>query len=191
VDKFLLLSQYAFGSRCRVWIIEADRKIFEYLTLNCNPPWLSWLCEGIGDVSNYYLIIGIFCVAYYWFNSPRFIRFLVACLLLLAVTEGAAYALKILVARPRPAVEWLIYVDHKALGFPSAHAVNTMALAVFMARWFHKSLVVFLLFPLVVGVSRVLANYHYPLDVLGGWIIGATLASLWNTTLNRLRWSRN
>jgi undecaprenyl-diphosphatase len=171
-----------------VWLIEADKALFEYLTLFCNPPWLSALSESIGNLSTYTWPAAIFCVLYYWLNSPRFVRFLLAVSVLLLFSEGSAYLLKQLVARPRPAVEWLIYVDPKAVGFPSAHAVNTMALAFFLSRWFRVALVCYLPLPLIMGASRVLANYHYPLDVVGGWALGFCIAWLYWQLMRRWRW---
>ena len=155
-----------------MWLIGIDKEIFAYLTLYANPPWVSALAERIGNLSTYTVPTLVFCALYYWLNSPRFLRFLLLVAVLLLFSEGIAYTLKILIARPRPAVDWLIYVDPQALGFPSAHAVNSMALAAFLARWFGKSLLWYLPIPLIIGCSRVLANYHYPLDVIGGWLIG-------------------
>jgi membrane-associated phospholipid phosphatase len=161
-----------------MFLIELDKRLFEYLTLYANPPWLSAICEKIGDVSTYTLPAIFFCVLYYWVNSPRLLRFLLLVLVVLASSEATAQLIKYLVARPRPAVEWLIYVDPRALGFPSAHSVNTMALAYLLARWFDKSIFWYLPLPLVIGTSRVFANYHYPLDVVGGWIIGYAVSAL-------------
>jgi len=158
-------------------LIDWDKSLFEYLTLYANPPWLSALSEKFGNPATFAIPIAIFCVAYFFLNRYRFAKFLLFVVVLLACSEGVAQLLKIFVARPRPAVEWLIYVDAKALGFPSAHAVNTMALAVFLARWFDKSLLWYLPIPIVIGVSRVLANYHYPLDVIGGWLVGYVVAA--------------
>lgn len=171
-----------------MWLIEADKALYEYLTLFCNPPWLSALSESIGNLSTYAWPVAIFCVLYYWLNSPRFVRFLLAVSVLLIFSEGSAYLLKQLFARPRPAVEWLIYVDPKAVGFPSAHAVNTMALAFFLSRWFSVALLWYLPLPLIMGASRVLANYHYPLDVVGGWALGFCIARLHWQLVRRWRW---
>jgi len=169
-----------------VWLVDLDKQIFKYLTLYCNPPWLSAVSEKIGDLSTYTIPVVVFAVLYYWLNSPRFLRFLVVVVILLVISEGAAYWIKHAVARPRPAVEWLIYVDAKALCFPSAHAVNSMALAVLLSHWFGKSLLWYLPLPLLIGASRVLANYHYPLDVIGGWMIGFAVASLLWPVLRKL-----
>lgn len=163
-----------------MWLIDLDKQVYEYLTLYCNPPWLTALAESMGNPSTYTPLLISLAVLYYWLNSPRFLRFLLAACLLLLIGEGCAYILKIVVARPRPAVDWLIYVDPKAFGFPSAHAVNTMALAALLSRWFDRSILWYLPLPLLIGASRVLANYHYPLDVIGGWLVGYVAAlALW------------
>lgn len=182
----MLLPQCKRGAPCRVFIIEFDKKVFEYLTLHANPPWVSALSERIGDLGSYTIPAIVFCVLYYWLNSPRFLRFVLCVVVLLALSEGAAYLIKITVARPRPAVEWLIYLDPKAVGFPSAHAVNSMALAFFLSRWFDKSMLWYLPLPLIIGASRVMANYHYPLDVIGGWLLGYAVAWLYWAGIQRL-----
>lgn len=178
-------SDFAFAGNL-MQLVELDKRIFEFLTLWANPPWLSALCEKLGDWSTYTIPTVIFCLLYYWLNSPRFARFLLVVVIVLACSEATAQLIKHAVARPRPAIEWLIYIDPKALGFPSAHAVNTMALAVIFARWFEKSILWYLPLPLIIGVSRVFANYHYPLDVIGGWLIGYTIATLAWRLLKRM-----
>lgn len=62
--------------------------------------------------------------------------------------------------------------------FPSAHTALAFSLAVtiFMhdrrVGWF------FLIGALVIGIARVLANVHYPVDILGGALIGTLVAVL-------------
>ncbi|HRP67911.1 MAG TPA: phosphatase PAP2 family protein [Turneriella sp.] len=158
-----------------MWIATLDHQIFEYLTLFANPPWLTALCERIGDMKSYAIPVIVFWAVYLYRERMRALRFLFFLIAAFALSEFTAHLLKELFQRPRPAVEWLIYIDPKALGFPSAHAMNTMVLAVLLADWFKKSFLWFLPLPLVVGASRVFANYHYPFDVIGGWFIGYVL----------------
>lgn len=158
------------------WLIAQDRALFEYLTLHVNPPWLSLLCEYIGRPSTYAIPILFLSLVYLFRDKQKFAFFLLATILLLTLSESTAHFLKSMFARPRPAVFWHIYVDPKALGFPSSHAANTMALAVFLSRWFSKPLAWFLFIPFIIGSSRVFANYHFPLDVFFGWLVGFCVA---------------
>lgn len=167
------------------WLVTIDKEVFQYLTLYANPPWLQGWSEKIGDLSTYTIPVVAFSIMYFCLNRPRFLRFAFLLTVLLVCSESFSYLVKNLVARPRPAVEWLIYTDAKAMGFPSAHAVNSMALAFFAARWFEVNLLWYIGIPLIIGLSRVFANYHYPLDVLGGWLMGYILAHFYWVFMRR------
>ncbi len=61
-------------------------------------------------------------------------------------------------------------------GFPSGHTAAAFALA--LTIWLHdkKAGVIFLIAAAVIGIARVLANVHYPIDILGGAILGIIAA---------------
>jgi undecaprenyl-diphosphatase len=62
--------------------------------------------------------------------------------------------------------------------FFSGHAANTMAVATFLYLIFRKDLNYFwLLFiwPLIFAYSRIYLGLHYPLDIICGYLCGATL----------------
>lgn len=69
-----------------------------------------------------------------------------------------------------------------AFGFMSSHAANAMGLAVFLlfalptGRFQPLKIGVFV-WALVISYSRVYLAAHYPLDVLGGWLVGAALGA--------------
>ncbi len=69
-----------------------------------------------------------------------------------------------------------------SLSFPSNHAANMMALGV-VGWWFTRGKMRWLWFllPLAIGYSRVYLGFHYPSDVLAGWLLGALCAafSIW------------
>lgn len=60
--------------------------------------------------------------------------------------------------------------------FPSGHTAQAFALSVTIFLHDRKIGWYFLMGALVVGVSRVVANVHYPLDIVGGAFIGTLVA---------------
>jgi undecaprenyl-diphosphatase len=80
-------------------------------------------------------------------------------------------------------------VKQEGSSYPSAHASNTMCLAVLacllwpaLGKWP-------LLLPLVVGYSRLYLGKHYPTDVAAGWLFGLAVAMavwlVWRCWLSR------
>jgi undecaprenyl-diphosphatase len=97
-------------------------------------------------------------------------------------------AVKALVGRPRPAVAWRLVELPNEPGFPSGHALCSMAvygaLALIVARSLHsrvaRGLVIAGGFGLavLVGLTRIYLGVHYPVDVLAGWTAGLACALL-------------
>ena len=60
--------------------------------------------------------------------------------------------------------------------FPSGHTAASFALAT--SVWLHnkKLGLFFVIIALTIGVSRVLANVHWPLDIIGGIIVGIVIS---------------
>lgn len=107
----------------------------------------------------------------------------------LAGASLLAHAAKTLVLRPRPALHpWLTSPDSQ-WSYPSAHAMQATALAVALLaiarlapaprRW---AVVLGLAAVLMVAVSRVYLQVHYPSDVL----VGAIAAACWVLGLRAL-----
>lgn len=65
-------------------------------------------------------------------------------------------------------------------GFPSCHAANTFALAVFLSLYFkNRWLTIFIIsWSLLVSYSRMYLGVHYPGDIIGGFAIGTITAVL-------------
>lgn len=60
--------------------------------------------------------------------------------------------------------------------FPSEHTTLAFALAVTVFMHDKKVGLLFLISALVIGVARVLANVHYPIDIVGGAFLGTIVA---------------
>lgn len=94
------------------------------------------------------------------------------------------------ISEPRPFVtfNFIPLADNKAdLSFPSRHA-TLMAVMAFSYIYFKsKWSVLFLALMLLVGISRIYVGVHYPLDILGGFIVGI-LATLFAITFVKLKY---
>ena len=156
---------------------DLERGLFH--AVNDLPSWLYrplWLVMQLGALAAVFVVAAVaLCL--------RRVRLAAE---LVAAGVGAyflAIALKNLVDRGRPGDLLRDVVFHgpaaHGLGFPSGHAAVSCALAAtafpFLAgRWRWAVWLV----PITVGFARVFVGAHFPLDVVGGFALGYTLAAL-------------
>ena len=93
----------------------------------------------------------------------------------------AAKALKRVVGRARPA-EYLPRLDVRegdgsGLGFPSGHAAVAAAVATTVAAAWAEGRPIVLTATGLVGLARIVFGMHLPVDVVGGWALGAVLGT--------------
>ncbi len=60
--------------------------------------------------------------------------------------------------------------------FPSFHTMSAFALSVTIYLHDQKVGLWFLIGAILVGIGRVLANVHYPIDIIGGALLGTLIA---------------
>lgn len=69
-------------------------------------------------------------------------------------------------------------IPETGYAFPSSHATFFMALA-FALFFDHKKVgLIFIFFALLIGLARIVAGVHFPIDILGGFVLGFTIAFL-------------
>jgi undecaprenyl-diphosphatase len=104
---------------------------------------------------------------------------------LVLIADGAGQALsslgKVITDRPRPPLRYpepapLVHGPHTP-SFPSGHAATSFACAATLARFAPRRVAVLLyVLAALIAYSRVYVGVHYPLDVLGGAVLGLLIA---------------
>ena len=96
------------------------------------------------------------------------------------IADLLARAFKSVVDVQRPAFRYaepkaLVHVPHDH-SFPSGHAATSFACATTLALAFPRLAVPLYLLAAAIAYSRVYVGVHYPLDVLGGAVLGIAVA---------------
>lgn len=132
------------------------------------------------------VIVTVALVVFLWSRSRRSALILTASVL----GSGAiTAAIKLLVARDRPALPLAIDAAESGFSFPSGHSLSSLALygalsylaVQYLPAWRSRTYVVtgLLMTAVAVAFSRLYLGYHWVSDVLGSW----TLAALWLATV--------
>jgi undecaprenyl-diphosphatase len=90
--------------------------------------------------------------------------------------------LKPAIARPRPIAVRAFDPPRelpplpRSLSFPSGHTASAFGSAVAIGRMWPQGRVLWWTLAVLMGYSRIYVGHHYPLDVVGGAIVGALVA---------------
>ena len=165
-----------------------------------HAPWadtLMWIISAKATwIPLYLLLIGLLVWRYRKpvMTSVKWLQKVPACVVIIAMIGLAVGAadfiasgiLKELVARPRPTrvpeLEGVLHLVNGyrsgRYGFVSSHAANTMVCALlFSMIWRNKIATVgLMLWVAATCYSRMYLGVHYPLDILGGLMVGCLVA---------------
>jgi len=130
----------------------------------------------------YLLTLFVVIREYKW----RTIWILVFVTLMILVSDQFSNLFKEWIARPRPTHEPGLSGVHTVYGytggmngFYSAHASNTMAIAIFliflMKNKYKTLTIVLFLWALFMGYTRIYLGVHYPGDIMAGFIMGGLI----------------
>ncbi len=127
--------------------------------------------------AQYLYLLVIAAIAIAWWLSPKNIKkqFLLSIILAGAIAFILSRIASRLYYDPRPFVTEHVkpLIPHAAdNGFPSDHALLTGTLTA-ITYFFKKNIAnIMLALTVIIGIARVLAKVHSPLDIAGGWIFG-------------------
>lgn len=171
-----------------VWISSIDGQ----LLLAVNGLHSAWVDQLMWILSKRYVWVPLYLLlAFCVFRRTSWQR-AVVCLVFIGLTIAAtdqtcASLLRPLAERLRPSnpnnpVASMVHIVNGyrggRYGFPSCHAANTFALAVFLSLFFRRRWATagLMVWSVLVSISRIFLGVHYPGDILGGMVVGAMFA---------------
>lgn len=116
-------------------------------------------------------------------SFPNWRRLFVGFFAAVLLSTGLLHALKWSIGRARPRVNAGWWEFHPFSfqadwdSFPSGHTTASTVLFMLLALYFPRGRWVFYVMALLVGFERVLNDWHYPSDVIGGY--GLAIFTVW------------
>jgi undecaprenyl-diphosphatase len=165
------------------FLYSIDLLIFYFFnhTLSCAP--LDKFFSIITNVNNWYIAYILLLGISFFKGGRRGKIAVLGILLLILLTDRLnATLVKDIFHRIRPCNALKDAITplgcNGTFSFPSNHAVNNFAAAVFFYKLFPKLKWILFITASLIAISRVYLGLHYPSDILGGAIIGSAFGYL-------------
>lgn len=177
------------------FLYSIDVAIFYFINGTLANPVTDRLMPFVTDVKHWYLVYVLLWFIILFKGGRYRVGLAIGMILLVIVSDQlSSSVLKHLFERPRPCkvlenVRLLVGCTD-SYSFPSSHAVNNFAAAMFFT-FFYKHLK-WILFSVasIMALSRIFVGVHYPSDVFGGALIGIligyALALIYNFILKKI-----
>ena len=161
-------------------LLSIDRHLFLFFNSAIANPVFDVLFPYITEVDTWVIPALVLMVVFYRKEGIRAVYVLCLAVLLVAITDPlCVQILKPWFHRLRPCAPTEIIPGARYLigtrssySFPSAHAMNIFAQAALFSLAYRKKWIYFMGFAVLIGFSRIYVGVHYPLDVIGGAMIG-------------------
>jgi len=160
---------------------ELNRSLFEWaFQFSHQNFFLDLLIVFVAQYLPYFLVLGVLALIAEEKTWRKRLFFLNEVLLSLLLSRGIITELIRFFynhARPFDALGIMALIEESGHSFPSGHAAFFFALAITVFYYNRRWGMVLFLLALLNGVARVVAGVHWPLDIVGGIVVG-TLSAL-------------
>jgi len=166
------------------WLLRLDSSLFTLLNNGLTSSILDVVMPFITDKSHFIGMGVIIIVIVLVRGKKKDIRTLILVAITVLLSDYVAVVFKEIFARIRPChvlteVRLLVGCGG-SYSFPSGHATNIFSSMVLLSLRYKKYMPFFLAVAVAVSYSRVYVGVHYPLDVLGGAVLGTSVAFIFN-----------
>ncbi len=176
------------------WLLAMDRALFTFINGAVHPAWLDRTMVVLTDVGIARPILVVVALALVVLGRRRGLVILLGAVATITLSDQlSAHVIKPWVGRERPcsALEHvMLLVKCTGTGsFPSSHAANTFAGALYFSRFAPQLALPLFALAFLVSISRVYVGVHYPLDLLAGALLGMACASAVLAFMTREGWA--
>ena len=167
------------------FLYSIDLAIFYFFNHTISTGFLDKFFSIITDVNKWYIAYLILAGIAFFKGGTRGKITVIGLILLIIVTDQTGYRLlKESIERLRPC---MVLADAftpvgcaGGFSFPSNHALNNFAAAIFLMRLYPNYKWIFIVVATLVSLSRIYLGVHYPSDVIGGALIGVAFGYLFS-----------
>jgi undecaprenyl-diphosphatase len=170
------------------FLYSIDLTVFYFFNHTLSVGFLDKFFSLITNVNNWYIAYIILLGISFTKGGTRGKLAVIGVILLIVVTDQTGYKiLKEFFARPRPCQSLSDVLTplgcNGTFSFPSNHALNNFAAAMFFYKLFPKLKWILFTTASLIAISRVYLGLHYPSDIIGGAIIGLAFGYIFSIAI--------
>jgi undecaprenyl-diphosphatase len=164
-------------------LYKIDLVIFYFFNHSLSAPFLDKFFSLITNVNNWYIAYAILLLISIIKGGRKGRIAAIGVLILITITDQVSHQIvKEIFHRLRPCIvlsDAIIPLGcNGTFSFPSNHAFNNFAAAVFIYKFFPKLKWALFITAVLISLSRVYLGLHYPSDILGGAVFGIVFGYL-------------